>query len=93
MTEIAWLNKDIAIFNYFILAFAFTVMLSYLGLAVISAYSLKQYLKRNRLIPYKSLLAFNDAPKISIVAPAYNEGLTIKENIARGLHFKNHAAE
>lgn len=81
MTEIAWLNKDIAIFNYFILAFAFTVMLSYLGLAIISAYSLKQYLKRNRLIPYKSLLAFKDAPKISIIAPAYNEGLTIKENI------------
>lgn len=81
MTNIGWLNDDITFFNMFILAFAFSVMLSYLVLAAISAFSLKQYLKKNRLVPYKSLLAFKDAPKISIIAPAYNEGLTIKENI------------
>lgn len=81
MTDIGWLNTDITLFNLFILVFAITVMFSYLSLAIISAYSLKQYLKKNRLVPYKSLLAFNDAPKISIIAPAYNEGRTIKENI------------
>ena len=81
MTDINWLNQDIAIFNYFILGFALTVMLSYLILAFISAYALKQYFIKNRLVPYKSLMSFNDAPKISVIAPAYNEGLTIKENI------------
>lgn len=81
MTDFGWINIDITVFNYFILAFAFTVMLSYIVLAIVSAFSLKHYLRVNRLIPYKSLLAFQDAPRISILAPAYNEGFTIRENV------------
>ncbi|CAM3891506.1 glycosyltransferase [Flavobacterium cucumis] len=81
MNDFGWINIDITVFNYFILAFAFTVMLSYIVLAIVSAFSLKHYLRVNRLIPYKSLLAFQDAPRISILAPAYNEGFTIRENV------------
>lgn len=81
MTDLSWINNEIAVFNYFILTFAFTVMLSYVILAIVSAFSLKYYLKVNRLIPYKSLLVFQEAPRISILAPAYNEGFTIEENV------------
>lgn len=81
MTGIGFLDYFIHFFNYFILLFAVSVMLSYIILASISAFALKGYLKNNRLINYKALLSLPDAPYVSLIAPAYNEGRTIKENV------------
>lgn len=81
MTSISWLNTGIHAFNYFILVFAVLVMVSYLILAIISAFSLKSYLKKNRYLNYGALLALPNIPKVSLIAPAYNEGNTIKENV------------
>ncbi len=81
MTGINWLDTGILIFNYFILFFAISVMVSYILLAFISSFSLTEYLKRNRFVNYQALLALNSAPKVSLVAPAYNEGKTIQENV------------
>ena len=81
MTGISWLDTGIVIFNYFILFFASSVMLSYLILALISATSLKSYLKKNRFVNYNALLALKSSPKVSVIAPAYNEGMTILENV------------
>jgi hypothetical protein len=52
MTGIGWLDAGFRIFNFFILAFAILVMLSYLVLAIISSFSLKAYLQKNRYINY-----------------------------------------
>ena len=71
----------ITFFSYFVLFFAVTVMSSYLILAAISGSSLKSYINRNRFINYNALLALRTAPKISLIAPAYNESLTIRENV------------
>lgn len=81
MTGIGWLDAGIRIFNFFILAFAILVMLSYLILAIISSFSLKAYLQKNRYINYGALLALPHTPKVSLIAPAYNEGKTIRENV------------
>ncbi len=81
MTHLAWLNTLIDVFNHFILFFAVSVMFSYLVLAFISSFALKSYLKSNRYVNYNALLALRDAPYVSLIAPAYNEGRTIKENV------------
>lgn len=81
MTGINWLDSGIVIFNYFILFFVVSVMSSYMILALISTLSLKSYLKRNRFVNYKALLSLDSSPKVSLIAPAYNEGLTIIENV------------
>lgn len=91
MTDYAWLNNTISIFNSFILLFAVSVMLSYLILAWISSSALKTYMKSNRFVNYKSLLSLKDAPHISLLAPAYNEAMTIKENVHSllGINYNN----
>lgn len=71
----------IEVFNLLILVFAVFVMFSYIALAVISAIHLKAYLKINRFVNYKALLALDSAPRVSLIAPAYNEGKTIEENV------------
>lgn len=81
MTLPDWLFPFMHIFNIAILIFAASVMCSYLILASISAAGLKEYFKHNRFVRYSSLLALPDAPHISLIAPAYNEGKTIKENV------------
>lgn len=63
------------------LAYAVTIMSSYLYLAFLSVKELKAYLKRNSFENYEVLLSSEYAPFLSIIAPAYNEGLTIEENV------------
>lgn len=81
MTGIESLDLFISIFNYLILIFAVFVMFSYLILAAISGFSLKAYLKRNRFVNYNALLTLESAPRVSLIAPAYNEARTIEENV------------
>jgi poly-beta-1,6-N-acetyl-D-glucosamine synthase len=81
MTGIYWLDSGIHMFNYFILVFAITVMFSYVILALISAFALRGYYQKNRFINYSALLALPDTPRVSLIAPAYNEGKTIEENV------------
>lgn len=56
-------------------------MSSYLMLAQISTRELKKYLKKNSFIDYDVLLTSEFAPSLSLIAPAYNEGFTIEENV------------
>ena len=81
MTGYAWLDTAIHVFNCFILFFAVTVMLSYIFLAALSSLSLVSYLKKNRFVNYDALLSLPHAPRVSLIAPAYNEGKTIRENV------------
>ena len=56
-------------------------MASYVILGLISVASLREYLRKNSLVNYDVLLTSEYTPKLSLLAPAYNEGLTIQENI------------
>lgn len=74
--------KDVAeLFNLFIFIFAIFIMSSYIILALISIRSLKDYLWANNFINYDILLSSEHSPPLSLIAPAYNEGKTIEENI------------
>lgn len=68
-------------FNVSILIFAVLIMSSYVVLAFISVLSLSRHRKRNAYVNYKVALNSNLAPKMSLIAPAYNEGKTIEENV------------
>jgi cellulose synthase/poly-beta-1,6-N-acetylglucosamine synthase-like glycosyltransferase len=54
---------------------------SYLLLGIFSAIALRKYLRKNSYMNYNSLVLSPLSPKISIVAPAYNESKTIIDNI------------
>lgn len=69
------------IVNASILIFAVLIMSSYLILAAISIKFLKDYLSANNFVDYTVLLSSEYAPSLSLIAPAYNEGKTIEENI------------
>ena len=63
--------------------FVFTVLLllSYLMLGTYSAISLNKYFKKNSFVNYNTLVLSPLSPHVSIIAPAYNEGKTIVDNI------------
>jgi cellulose synthase/poly-beta-1,6-N-acetylglucosamine synthase-like glycosyltransferase len=69
------------LFEYLILGISLAIILAYLGLAVVSAINLRKYLRTNSFVDYNAILSCPFAPSISILAPAYNEGKTIIENI------------
>lgn len=79
------------VFNYGILYFAILIMSSYIILTLYSGKEMAQYLKKNSYINYRSILVSPTTPAISIIAPAYNEALTIVDNVRSllSLHYGN----
>ncbi|RVT73939.1 glycosyltransferase family 2 protein [Flavobacterium sufflavum] len=69
------------IYLILILAYAILIMSSYLILAFLSTKELRGYLKKNSFVDYDVLLTSEFAPSLSLIAPAYNEGFTIEENV------------
>ena len=67
--------------NTLVLVYAITIACAYLILALMSVIEMRKYMHRNYFIDYKYILASPFAPGISLIAPAYNEGLTIIENV------------
>ncbi len=65
------------------IVFILTLILfgSYLSLGIFSALALRRYLRKNSYINYNSLVLSPLSPRISIIAPAYNESRTIIDNI------------
>ncbi len=56
-------------------------MLIYVVLLISSAIELNNYLKKNSFVNYNTILSVPFSPKISVIAPAYNESITIVENV------------
>ena len=75
------LSAALNIYLLLILIYAVLIMSSYLILAYLSIKELKEYIKKNSFINYEILLSSENAPYLSLIAPAYNEGLTIGENV------------
>ena len=63
--------------------FIITLVLSgsYLILGIFSAMALRKYLRKNSYVNYNSLVLSPLSPKISIIAPAFNESKTIIDNV------------
>jgi cellulose synthase/poly-beta-1,6-N-acetylglucosamine synthase-like glycosyltransferase len=64
---------------------------SYVMLAAFLCNAMLKYISKNSYIDYKVLLSSPLAPSISIIAPAYNEGKTIIDNIRSllSLHYND----
>ncbi|TXC85475.1 glycosyltransferase family 2 protein [Luteibaculum oceani] len=63
-------------------------MLSYLTVSILSIATIRTYFKRKSFTDTDSLLRSNIAPGISVLAPAYNEGETVVENVRSLLALK-----
>ncbi|WMN10993.1 glycosyltransferase [Marivirga salinae] len=79
-------------FNYTIFFYAISIMLFYLVLAVISLFAMREYIRKTKHVYFDDILRSPIAPKISIIAPAYNEELSIVANIRSllNLHYNNY---
>ena len=57
------------------------IFTSYVILGIFSAVALRKYLRKNSYINYNSLVLSPLSPRISIIAPAFNESKSIIDNI------------
>ena len=81
-----------SVLEFIFYSFAFSAILSYIILAIISGIETVNYMKKNSFVNYKEILSSSIAPSISIIAPAYNETLNIVENVRSLLsnHYVNY---
>ncbi len=79
-------------FNYGIFIYSLCIMSAYVFLAVNSVLIIRHYLRKNKSVYYDNILRSPLAPRISILAPAFNEGKSIVENIRSllSLHYNNY---
>lgn len=70
-----------AVVENVILFYAICIFSIYLVLAILSAFELRRKFYLGKVANYDAILSSPFAPSISVVAPAYNESLTIVENI------------
>ncbi|TKC12750.1 glycosyltransferase family 2 protein [Pedobacter polaris] len=75
------LDYLIAFYEVFMFDYASVLMFSYSILVVLSLFEIRKYLKRKSYINLRSILTSPHAPGITVIAPAYNEGLTIINNV------------
>lgn len=69
------------ILEFSLIAYSFILIASYIILAIISINESMTYLSKNRFIDYTLISKSPLAPLISLIAPAYNEGPTIIDNV------------
>jgi len=67
--------------NVLIFIYAVAISSAYLILAVMSILEMRTYMRKNYFVGHKMILSSPLAPGISLIAPAYNEGLTIIDNV------------
>ena len=69
------------IFANFVFIFTCILFGSYLLLGIASAVALRRYLRKNSYVNYNSLVLSPLSPRVSIIAPAFNESKSIIDNI------------
>lgn len=67
--------------TYAIFTYSVALLLFYVLIAIYSTGDARHYINRNSFTDYKTLTSSLHVPSISILAPAYNEGATIIENV------------
>jgi poly-beta-1,6-N-acetyl-D-glucosamine synthase len=79
------------IFTYVFMIYSVAIIGFYIFIGVYSIGETKQYMARSSFTNYGYLAASEHAPAISIIAPAYNEGATIIENVRSllSIHYNN----
>lgn len=80
------------IFETLFLVYACVLFCMYVWLASISAKELVKSFRNAKITNYDAIISSPVAPLITVLAPAYNEALTVVENIRAllGLHYPNY---
>lgn len=65
----------------FVFVYGCTMLAWYALLAILSFIGINRYHKKNRYVDYTKVLKSPLAPGISVIAPAFNEGVTIISNV------------
>jgi cellulose synthase/poly-beta-1,6-N-acetylglucosamine synthase-like glycosyltransferase/phosphoglycerol transferase MdoB-like AlkP superfamily enzyme len=79
-----WSTVSDILFNiltYSIFVYSVLLLLSYILIALFSIGETQKYMRKNSFTDYRILAASIHAPTVTILAPAYNEGKTIVENV------------
>ncbi len=71
----------LALLTYGIFIYATTLLSAYVIIGLASVGESKKYLQKNEFTDFRLLASSPHAPSVSILAPAYNEGATIIENV------------
>jgi cellulose synthase/poly-beta-1,6-N-acetylglucosamine synthase-like glycosyltransferase/phosphoglycerol transferase MdoB-like AlkP superfamily enzyme len=69
------------LFSYGILIYSVTLLASYIFIGFYSIGETRKHLRKSSFTDYNLLASSNFAPSVSILAPAYNEGANIIENV------------
>lgn len=79
-----WDSISTFLFNfltYGIFLYSFLLLLSYVLIGLYSIGETRRYMWKNSFTDYRVLASSVHAPSVSILAPAYNEGKTVVENV------------
>lgn len=79
--QISWETIFSNFFEYGLFFYSVSLLTCYIGLSFFSMRELNFYERKTRASDFKILAPSQQAPSISILAPAYNESATIIENI------------
>lgn len=69
------------VLHYFFLGYGISLMLSYGFIATLSLLQLKWYKNKKNEFDSLELISSELSPKVAVIAPAFNEGFTIVENV------------
>lgn len=79
------------LFSYGILIYSVSLFLFYVLIVIYSIAEIKLYIRKSSFTDYNLLASSEYAPTVSILAPAYNEGANIIENVRSllAVHYNN----
>jgi cellulose synthase/poly-beta-1,6-N-acetylglucosamine synthase-like glycosyltransferase len=68
-------------YQNFVFVYGTILLLVYAMLAILSIISIQRYLKKNASVDYKLVIESPLVPGVSVIAPAFNEAITIISNV------------
>ncbi len=86
-----WVSYIIDFFTNGILIYAIVLLTFYMFIAAYAMGEVRKHFRKNSFTDYRILAASCQAPGISVIAPAYNEGANIIENVRSllSIHYNN----
>lgn len=87
----SWYYIIFNVLTYGILFYSVALVVAYIFIGLYSVGETRKYLRKNSFVDYRILATAPQNPSISIIAPAYNEGATITENVRSllAVHYNN----
>ncbi|MES3017797.1 MAG: sulfatase-like hydrolase/transferase [Bacteroidota bacterium] len=87
----SWQTVAYEVITYGLLSYSVFLLSGYIFIGLYSIGEVKRYRKKNSFTNYRLLAASTHTPGISILAPAYNEGANIIENVRSllSIHYNN----